>query len=295
MFSAGLRLQDPPGGRLTAGWSRRSPQNPQKAELMTRKISDFRSLRNAAAFSLLFFGTLVVALYPDWFNRPVAKAINGLTIDHQFANVLASGIAYPTLQAVIVVALVWCCWFSGLTPDLRARLMSGAVAAILAGIIAHLVQRGFPTAPKPIVDPFLHLDLPAALGDNNVLKATAFPSSHTFPSERGTMFAGLAIAVYLVRQKIGLLALACTTTIEVSRIYLGLHCPIDIVGSFSLAAAIVWLAQMRWSSELGLALIRWEMASPPTFYMCAYLASYGTSTAFQEFRDLAGQLLQQRF
>ena len=295
MFGAGLRLQDPPGDRLTAGWTRRSPQNRQQAGPMTRKMSDFRALRNAAVFSLLFFGTLVVALYPDWFNGPVAKAINGLTIDHQFANALAFGISYPTLQGVTVVALVWCCWFSGLTPDLRARVMSGAAAAILSGIIAHLVQRGIPTAPKPIVDPFLHLNVPAVLGDIDVLKTTDFPSTHTFPSERGTMFAGLAIAVFLVRPKIGLLALACTATVELSRIYLGLHSPIDIFGSFSLAAAMVWLAQMRWSSELGLRSIRWEMASPPTFYMCAYLASYGMSTAFQDLRDLAGQLLPRHF
>jgi membrane-associated phospholipid phosphatase len=236
-----------------------------------------------------------MALNPDWFDRPVAKAINSLTIDHQFANVLAFGIAYQTLQGVTIVALVWCCWFSGLTPDLRARLLSGAVAAILAGIIARLVQRGLPTSPKPIFDPLLHVDLPPVLGDIEVLKATAFPSSHTFPSERGTMFAGLAIAVFLVRPKIGLLALACTATVEVSRVYLGLHYPIDVFGSFSLAAAIVWLAQMRWSSELGIGLVRWEMASPATFYPCAYLASYGTSTAFQDLRDLAGQLLHQHF
>lgn len=299
MFSAGLRLQDPPGehpdSRPVRAARDEPPQNPQNADPATRKISDFRSLRNAAVFSLLFLGTTVVALYPDWFDRPVAKAINSLTIDHQFANVLASGLAYPTLQGVTVVALVWGCWFSGLTLDLRARLMSGAVAAMLSAIIAHLVHHGLATSPKPIFDPFLHLDVPAVLGDIDDLKATAFPSSHTFPSERGTMFAGLAIAVLLVRPKIGLLALACTTAAEVSRIYLGLHYPIDILGSFALAAATVWLAQLRSSAKLGSRLIRWELTSPSTFYICAYLASYGASTAFQDLRDLAGQILERHF
>jgi len=260
-----------------------------------RKTSDFRSLRNAVAFSLLFLGTIVVALYPDWFNRPVAKAINNITIDHQLANILAFGIAYQTVQGVTVVALVWCCWFSGLTSDLKARLMSGAVAAILSGIIARLVQRGLPTSPKPIFDPILHVHVPAVLGDIDLLKATSFPSSHTFPSERATMFAGLAIAVLLVRPTIGLIALACTTAAEFSRIYLGLHYPTDILGSFSLAAATVSLAQMQWGSRLGLGLVRWEMASPSTFYMCAYLASYETSTAFQDLRDLAGQIFERHF
>src|SRR5690242_21894677 len=42
------------------------PQNAQNADPMTRKTSDVRSLRIAAAFSLLFLGIMVVALYPDW-------------------------------------------------------------------------------------------------------------------------------------------------------------------------------------------------------------------------------------
>jgi membrane-associated phospholipid phosphatase len=256
-----------------------------------RAVLHHRCLANAAAFSLLFLGTTMLALYSDWLNRPVAKAINSLTMDWQFANALAFSVAYPTLQGLAVVSLVWCCWFSGIKAELRAHIVSGTFAAIFAGLIAHLLYGKLPTSPRPILDPLLQLHVPAVLGDIDTLRTTS-SNSHTFPSERATMFAGLAITVFLIRPKLGLLALGCTMLPDVSRIYLGLHYPTDIIGSYSLAAAIVWLAQMRWSSELGLRFVRWESISPSTFYMCAFVACYQVATAFQDLRDLAGILLR---
>jgi membrane-associated phospholipid phosphatase len=254
-----------------------------------RAVPNRRCLANAAAFSLVFLATAILALHPDWLNRPVAKAINNLTLDWEFANVLAFGVAYPTLQGLAVVSLVWCCWFSGINAGSRAHIVSGTFAAILAGFIAYLVHQTLPTSPQPIFDPLLQLHVPAVFGD---IDTTLSHNSHTFPSERATMLAGLAIAVFLIRPKLGLLALGCTMLADVSRVYLGLHYPTDIIGSYSLAAAIVWLAQMQWISELGLRFVSWESISPSTFYMCAFVAYYQVTTAFQDLRDLAGILLR---
>jgi undecaprenyl-diphosphatase len=240
----------------------------------------------------LLLGATILALYPDWFDRPLAKAINSLTGDRQVADALAVGLAYPTLQGVIVVSLLWCCWFSGVKAESRAKLMGGAFAAAVAGFIAHILKRMLPTSPRPIFDPAVGLHPPSVLGDINTLRATSFPNSHTFPSERATLFAGLAIAILLVRPRLGLIALGCTLAAEISRIYLGLHNLDDIVGSFSLAAAAVWLAQMRWGSQLGLRFVRWESASAAIFYTCAFLACYQIASGFQDLRDLARPFLR---
>jgi membrane-associated phospholipid phosphatase len=257
---------------------------------MSREVSDSRCLMNAMAFLLLLFGAAMLALNPDWFDRPLAKVFNSLTRDRQLANAIAFGLTYPILQGVIVVSLVWYCWFSGIEAELRARLVGGAIAAVVAGLIAGLLQRALPTSPKPIFDPVLELHLPTVFGDIDSLRKTSFVNSHSFPSERATMFAGLAFAIFLIRRKLGLLALGCAMAAEISRIYLGLHYPTDIIGSYCLAAAIVWFAQMRWGLELGLRYINWESASPATFYMCAFLACYQMATAFQDLRDLAAWL-----
>lgn len=257
-------------------------------------VAHRRCLANSAAFSLLFLATTILALYPDWLNRPVAKAINSLTIGREFANAIAFGVAYPTLQGLAVVSLVWCCWFSGIKAELRAHIVSGAFAAILAGLVAFLLYQTLPTSPRPIFDPLLQLHVPAVLADIDTLTATSTAYAHTFPSERATMFAGLAIAVFVIRPKLGLLALGCTMLADISRVYLGLHYPTDIIGSYSLAAAMVWLAQMQWSAGLGVRFVRWESISPSTFYMCAFLACFQVTNAFQDLRDLAGVLLGQR-
>jgi hypothetical protein len=52
-----------------------------------------------------------------------------------------------------------------------------------------------PTSPKPIFDAAIQLHLLAVLGDTDILRATSFPDAHTFPSDRATMYAGLAPAV----------------------------------------------------------------------------------------------------
>jgi membrane-associated phospholipid phosphatase len=258
---------------------------------MLREVSHSRYLINSILFLLVFLGTTILRLYPDWFDRPVAKVLNNFAMDHHFANKLAIGAAYPTLEGMIVVSLLWYCWFSDTSPELRARLVIGAGAAVFAGLIAHFLRYTVPPTFKPIFDPSLQLHPPDVLGDIDVLRANAFPNSPSFPSERATMFAGLSLAIFLVRSDLGLLALGCIMVVEFSRIYLGLHYSTDIIGSFSSAAALVWFAQIRWGSELGLWFVGWERTSPATFYVCAFLASYQMTTAFEELRQLARSLV----
>src|ERR1700730_9824576 len=95
------------------------PREPSGAVPISQEPSDSRCLANAIAFSLLLLGAAVLALNPGWFDRPLARAINDLTRDREFANALAFALAYPTLQGIIVILLAWSCWFSGVSVELR--------------------------------------------------------------------------------------------------------------------------------------------------------------------------------
>jgi membrane-associated phospholipid phosphatase len=259
---------------------------------MSRDRSETRCIANAGAWSILLFAAGILALHPDWIDRPLAKTINSLTRDHDFANALAFDLGDSTVQGVIVVSLLWYCWFS-VVKESRAGLVSGVFAAVLAALVARLLHYTLPTSSKPIFDPLLGLDPPVVLGDVDSLRATAsFSNSHTFPSERATMFGGLAIAILFVQRNLGLLALGCTMAVELSRVYLGLHYPADIVGSLALAGALVWVAQIARISKLGLPFVWWEGAFPSTFYMCAFLASCQMVTAFEGLRDFVGRLVR---
>lgn len=241
-------------------------------------------------FLLLFLGTVILAHHQDWLDRPAAIAVNNLAVNWPFAGWLAAGLAYPSVEGVIALSLVWGCWFSVNAPQSRARLVSGVFAGVLAGVLAYLVQHALPPMPKPLFDPLLRLHPPAVLGDFDASTANPFAASPTFPSERATMFAGLAIAVLLIRRRLGLLALGCTMLVESSRIFLGLHYPSDIMGSYFLAGTIACLGQMRAGVRIGRLLVEWEEASPATFYMCAYFASYEMTSGFADFRELIAQI-----
>jgi membrane-associated phospholipid phosphatase len=259
---------------------------------MSRDVYDARCIANAFAWSLLLLGAGILAFHPDWIDRPLARTINSLTHNRDFANALAFDLADPTLQGVVVVSLLWYCWFSGVNES-RARLVTGIFAAVLAALVARLLQYTLPKSSKPIFDPLLGLDPPAVLGDVDSLRAAAsFSNLHTFPSERATMFGGLAITVLLVQRNLGLLALGCTLAAEFSRVYLGLHYPTDIVGSLALAGALVWVAQIPRISKLGLPFVWCEGAFPSTFYMFAFFASCQMATAFEGLRDFAARLVR---
>ncbi|MBV8474040.1 MAG: phosphatase PAP2 family protein, partial [Hyphomicrobiales bacterium] len=143
------------------------------------------------------------------------------------------------------------------------------------------------TPPKPIYDPAAGLRASPFFADVDDLCQRA---SHSFPSARATLFAGLAIAVAFVRPRLGAAALGCTLALELGRVALGLHYPADIAASFALAAAFVQLAQMRFAAAPGRWLVRWERRSPLTFYLCAFAACWRLTDGFDDVRDLAAQL-----
>lgn len=255
------------------------------------RTSDFHCLTHAAALCLLFVGTTFLALNPEWIDRPLAKAVNTVASNQPFASRLAFSAVSPTIEGTIVVSLLWYCWFAHDGPEPRARLVSGVCAAVLAALVAHLLQGSLPTTPKPIFDSALGLHIPDVLGDAAVLRSAPFAGTPGFPSERAVLFAGLAIAILLVRFELGLLALAYSLAVELARVYLGLHYPTNALGSLALAATMAWLAQTHPSLELGFLVLRWERGAAPSFYLCSSLLSC-LVIEFQDLRELAKGLLQ---
>jgi membrane-associated phospholipid phosphatase len=257
---------------------------------MTRAVPAFKCLMAALGFLAAFATAAVLGCFREYFDRPVVQVINHLALSGGVFNRIAVGVTHPTFQGAMIVSFVWCCWFSSSTPELRVRLVRGAAAAVLAGLIAHLLHDWLSFSPKPIFDPSLEIHPLGVLGDMDILRATSHPLSPSFPSERATLFAGLAIAVCMVSRKMGSLVLGFTVAVESCRIYLGLHYPTDIIASFCLAATFVRLSEGGALFGLGSQLVKWEHASAPSFYLCGFIASYQMASAFQELRDLAKQL-----
>src|SRR5579864_3988895 len=108
----------------------------------------------------VFFGSILLRRYPDLLDWPVARLLNGLTKKCAAANRIAVGVAYPTLEGLILASLIWYCWFADTTPVERARLIIAAGTAIMAGFVAHLARYAVQAMPKPIFNPTLSLHPP---------------------------------------------------------------------------------------------------------------------------------------
>lgn len=100
---------------------------------------------------------------------------------------------------------------------------------------------------------------PFMIGIGHTFVVHAADSS--FPSDHGTLFFAVALALLLGRVwLVGLAVLLVGLAVAWSRIYLGLHFPFDMAGALLVAIAgngIVWLA---WN-KLGVPLMAWCVAS----------------------------------
>ncbi len=130
-----------------------------------------------------------------------------------------------------------------------ARRGRALALVLLASFYANQVLKLVFTTQRPFqIDPEV-LRSPAAA---DTAPGHGFPSGH---AQGSATFWGLA-AAYVRRSWFTVLALAVALGVSVSRVYLGVHMPIDILGGWVLAAAFValavWLERSRISLGKGL-------------------------------------------
>ena len=147
----------------------------------------------------------------------------------------APAFEHPWLTALFIVLSAW--WVKGpllvglgLCSDLRCRrlpLAFGAAALSVgaASLASHLLKEVFDRARPPERDPSLGSLTP--LPDN-----PSFPSGHS-----ATAFAA-ATAVAILSPRLRPWALAIAAAVALSRLYLRVHCPLDVMAGALLGAGV---------------------------------------------------------
>jgi membrane-associated phospholipid phosphatase len=247
-----------------------------------------RIWRNVFISSLVLFGALVLAVHPDIFDRPIAGLMNSYVGRWPvFDRVAIAVFVFPTFSGCVLMALIWSCWFDTREPDQRARILVGTLASFGAGIVSRLLQYTLPTHLRPVYD--------KALGFQQ-LNALEVPHNtwNSFPSDHATVFAGLALVVWLAHSRFAVFAVVFTVVVEIARAYVGGHFPSDLIGAAGLGAMAIWIAQTGWSVSLGRLFNDWERRVPSLFYMGAFLISYQIASLFLDVRN-AVSLVRQVF
>lgn len=162
----------------------------------------------------------------SWFT--LINGLAGHSIIADRLGVFSASYAQYVWAAALFVLLFW-------PKEARANnriiiLVSVAAAAIARLIVKGLLVFAYPR-PRPfVVLPDIHPLITSPLAEN----FQSFPSGHTI------FFFALATVIYLFHKKWGTAALIAAALIALSRIYVGVHWPTDIIGGAALGILTGW-------------------------------------------------------
>lgn len=149
-------------------------------------------------------------------DAQLALLLNGMAGQSPFLDgaivFLASYLAYGLLVLLLVFALL----SSYLWREKMELLLIAGVSALVARFGVAEFIRLFYHRPRPFTD------LPV----DQLLTSTEW----SFPSGHATFFFALATAVYLYNKKWGITFFIMTILMTISRVIVGIHYPLDILG-----------------------------------------------------------------
>jgi undecaprenyl-diphosphatase len=158
---------------------------------------------------------------------------------------------HPALTAVFVVLSAW--WVKGpllvglgLSSDLRGRrLPIAAAAATVALLCASLAANGLKQLFDRARPPEAHPDLGSLV---------ALPGNPSFPSGHSATAFAAATAIAVICPRMRFWALGLAAAVALSRVYLRVHYPLDVIAGGLLGAglgAVAALVAMRFLAPTG--------------------------------------------
>lgn len=141
---------------------------------------------------------------------------------------------YGTVFAVMLLGLWTWWWVRGNSADRASAVgaVSGLIWAPLAACVALLVNipiRNLVERPRPFLD---HKDLEVLVQGK---------TDYSFVSDHATLTMAVAVGIFMVHRKYGLISIAVAVFAAFSRVYMGVHYPTDVIGGLALGTAVALL------------------------------------------------------
>lgn len=139
---------------------------------------------------------------------------------YQWVADLALFLSYPFAYGSLVLLIAWVIFFSN-RKIFTFSLIS--LSGISAWVMSAILKLAFHTTR-----PFTELGLVPLYHE----------TSFSFPSSHSAVFASIAFVLFSMNKKIGIVFIIFAIFVGLSRVVIGVHYPIDVVGGFCLGIII---------------------------------------------------------
>lgn len=217
------------------------------------------------------------------FDLAIIHAVNGFSRQSNLFDAIVHGFANNyLLKSLPLLVMIYFLWFS-VTPDAqltllrRSRLLIALFAATAGPLLAKLFSNTLPFRHRPMHEEALHFNVPLHMNQEVVTGWSSFPSDTT------ALLFPLAVGIFMLHRRLGILAFALATVAAFARVYSGLHYPTDVMAGAVLGIGAFFLLDQ---TRLKLLLTRpcfWAMEKHPGwFYAAFFLYTHQVANIFSD-------------
>jgi len=221
----------------------------------------------------------------NWFDLSILRFLNQFAQNSdRFDKSVGLVAGNVLLEGGFLTALFWWAWYRKRESQERDRefVTAGMVLAMMAVLVSRLLAILAPFRVRPRYVPSLHFRLPSGSAGLEMFDWSSFPSDHA-----ALFFCG-ALILWFISRKAGLVAfLHALFFASLTRVYLGIHYPTDILGGMLIGCSLACLAlNTRIRQSIARPAFRWMRVSPQSFYPSLFLFALLVATMFDPLRDV---------
>lgn len=225
----------------------------------------------------------------SYFDLPILHAINGLCGHSWVLDRVVSHLAL-NFKWAIPLCVWWVLWFQRSDEQLeRRRILLIVIVAVLGSLVINrALSVAMPYRVRPMETPDIGYHLPLfEFG----FRYPDFEAWSSFPSDQTTYFFAFAVGFWLLSRRLGIVMIAYSSLIALSRVYLGTHFPSDVTAGALLGVAVALAFNRDYLRRAVTPLLMFEKSKPAYFNAVMFFILLEMGTGFMNVRDIGRSVL----